>query len=583
MGSRRSSLRYRLPAGIALIVALAVTVFGVLAYTAARRATENAAWVRLQSVADRFAQVTRVPMVTRLDLVASIGRDPRVVAFLATKSDPEAARAALRRLGPDSGMTIAVGLRNLSGETVLSLDSPLLPLPESALSGSDSAQVTRLFQHEGVVEYEFIAPVLRRNRVLGHVALRRMIQSSPATVSTLRGLMGSSAVLLLGNSDGSLWSDLIRPVERPFMGGGQRTLERDGERWIVTTAAIEDSPFLIAVELPRSLALTPLAPLLWVFGGFAALVVLGGAVAGWFLSRRVTDPLLRLTAAAESIAAGQQTAEHVIGTRNDEVGRLDDAFGIMARSVEQARERLELQVSERTSELVLAQHEAIRNEKMAVLGQLASSVGHELRNPLGVMSNIVYYLGATLTDAPPKARHHLSMLKRQIVLAEKIVSDILDFTRVKAPDSKKVAVAPFIDEQIQRVTVPDSVRVERDIDADLPPVHADPMQIGQVLYNVLTNAVQAMDPVGGVLTVRGKRHNGVVRIEVADQGPGVPAESRDRIFEPLFTTKQRGIGLGLSVSRSLAQANGGDLSVGNQGPPGALFCLDLPASVEITP
>jgi signal transduction histidine kinase len=248
----------------------------------------------------------------------------------------------------------------------------------------------------------------------------------------------------------------------------------------------------------------------------------------------------------------------------------------MARSVEDSRARLEQLVSERTTELARAQHELIRREKLAVLGQLASSVGHELRNPLGVMANIVYYLNATLPDAPPKARHHLEMLKRQVGLAEKIVSDILDFTRVKPPDSREVEVAPFIDEQLQRVVVPSTISVECEIEGDIPPVHADPVQIGQVLYNVLTNAVQAMDGNGGVLTVRGRRHNGVVRIEVADQGPGIPADSRDQIFEPLFTTKQRGIGLGLSVSRSLAQANGGNLSVGHHGPPGALFILDLP-------
>jgi signal transduction histidine kinase len=100
------------------------------------------------------------------------------------------------------------------------------------------------------------------------------------------------------------------------------------------------------------------------------------------------------------------------------------------------------------------------------------------------------------------------------------------------------------------------------------------------MYNVLINAVQAMDPDGGVLTVRGTRHNGIVRIEVADQGPGIPPPNRERIFEPLFTTKQRGIGLGLSVSRSLAQANGGNLFVGTQDPPGARLCLDLPMVAE---
>ncbi len=576
MAFGRHSLRHRLPAGIALIVAVAVTLFGALAYVAARRATENASWVRLRSVADRFAQVTRASLAPRQALVSSVGRDPRIVTFLATGRGADEAREALAVLGPDTGMSVAVGLRSLTGDRVLELNRPLPALRPEALDISDSARITELFARDGVVEYEFIAPVHHRGRTIGHVALRRMIRSTPATVNTLRGLMGSRAVLLLGNSDGSLWSDLIRPVERPELRDGTQTIERDGQRWLVATTPVPESPFVIAVELPHALALAPVGALLWIFGGLAALVVAGGAVAGWFLSRRLTDPLVRLTASAEMIAAGQQTSEHPVAQRHDEVGRLDHAFGIMARSVEQARERLELQVSERTRELEAAQHELVQSGKMAVLGQLASSVGHELRNPLGVMSNIAYYLTTTLPDLPPKAQNHLGMLKRQIVLAEKIVSDILDFTRVKPPESRDVAVAPFIEEQLQRVTFPETVRVERDIADDLPLVHADPVQIGQVMYNVLVNAVQAMEPGGGRLVVRGVRRNGSVRIEVGDDGPGIPAGLRERIFEPLFTTRQRGIGLGLSVSRSLARANGGDLSVADQGQPGALFCLDLP-------
>lgn len=583
MFSGKSSLRHRLPAGIALIVAVAVSVFGVLAYTAARRATESAAWVRLRSVSNRFAEVTRVSMAARIDLVTSIARDPRVIAFLDAKGDPGGARAALERLGPDTGLTLAVGLRDATGAERLALRRALPALPTAATDIGDSTHVTRIFERDGAMEFEVIAPVRRGNRTLGYVAQRRVIRSTPATVNTLRGLMGSTAVLLVGNRDGSFWSDLIRPVDRPFMADGDQTVERADQKWIVTTSTVPGTPWAIAVEQPYARVVAPLGKLLWIFGGLAAVVVAAGAVAGWFLSRRVTDPLVRLTAAAESIAAGQQTAEHAIAVRNDEVGRLDHAFSIMARSVEQAREQLEQQVSERTAALELAQHELIRTEKMAVLGQLASSVGHELRNPLGVMSNIVYYLTTTLTDAPPKARNHLVMLKRQVMLAEKIVSDILDFTRVKVPETREVEVAPFIDEQLQRIAVPGFIRVEREIAHDLPKVHADPVQIGQVMYNVLINAVQAMDPDGGVLTVRGKRHNGVVRIEVADQGPGIPHANRERIFEPLFTTKQRGIGLGLSVSRSLAQANGGDLSVGHQDPRGARFCLDLPVVTETRP
>lgn len=576
MFSGKQSLRYRLPAGIALIVAVAVTVFGALAYSAARRAAENAGWVRVRSVADRFAQVTRGPVEARLAQVRVVAEDPRIVAFLASRANEQGAAAVLARLGPDSGQTSAVGLRNTYGETVLSLNRELEPLPASSLRLEDSAQVTALFESGDAVEYEYISPVKRNGRVIGQVAVRRRVGSSPTTVRTLTALMGSNAVLLLGNADGSLWTDLVRRVERPRFSDGDELIEHDGRKWIASAEPVPGSPLSIAVELPYDMAVAPVAPLLWIFGVLAAAVVLAGALAGLLLSARVTDPLIRLTAAAETITVGQQTDEHPVPERNDEVGRLGRAFAIMARSVEESRTRLEHLVSQRTAELERAQQELIRREKLAVLGQLASSVGHELRNPLGVMSNIAYYLDVTLPDAPPKARHHVDMLKRQIGLAEKIVSDILDFTRVKKPESHEVEVAAFIDAQLQRVAIPSTISVRREIDAALPTIHADPVQIGQVLYNVLTNAVQAMDGVGGTLTVRGRRHNGVVRIEVADEGPGIPAGNRDRVFEPLFTTKQRGIGLGLSVSRTLAQANGGDLLVGDDGPPGAVFILELP-------
>jgi len=327
----RHSLRYRLPAGIALIVTIAVTVFGALAYTAARRAAEHAAWVRVRSVADRFAQVTAAPVEARLAQVRSVAQDPRVVAFLTSGRNDEAATAALSRLGPDSGQTSAVGLRDAYGTTVLSLGRPLLPLPPTSLRLEDSSQVTALFENAGVVEYEYIAPVKRGGRVIGHVAMRRGVRSTPATLRTLTALMGSNAVLLLGNTDGTLWSNLIAQVERPRVPAGDQTIEHDGRRWIATSTPIPGTPLSVAVELPHDMAIAPVTPLLWIFGGLAVVVVVVGALAGWFLSGRVTDPLVRLTAAAESITAGQQTDEHPIPDRDDEVGRLGHAFGIMAR------------------------------------------------------------------------------------------------------------------------------------------------------------------------------------------------------------------------------------------------------------
>ena len=236
----------------------------------------------------------------------------------------------------------------------------------------------------------------------------------------------------------------------------------------------------------------------------------------------------------------------------------------------------------RADEAVAALNEAeaqlVRKEKLAMLGQLAGSVGHELRNPLGVMTNAVYYLEMVQPEIPDDVREYHGILRTQIALSERIVTDLLDFSRVRAPQVEKVVVARLIEDQLARLPLPPDVRVSRALPDAAVTVQIDPVQIGQVLYNLLLNAVQAMDGGGGVLTVSTRAAGGRVLIDVADTGPGIPAGFEQKIFEALFTTKARGIGLGLAVSRSLAEANHGRLEVASRPGAGATFTLTLPAA-----
>jgi signal transduction histidine kinase len=304
---------------------------------------------------------------------------------------------------------------------------------------------------------------------------------------------------------------------------------------------------------------------------------------GWVLAGRVTRPIAALTDSAEAIAAGDFSRRAPL-LRGDEVGRLGDAFNRMAGHVEDGYARLDARVKERTGELEQAlaalreaQETLVRREKLAMLGQLASGVGHELRNPLGVMTNAVYYLELVQPDASPNVREYHGILRTQIGLAERIVSDLLDFARVKPPQRSAVALAQLVDDQLARAGQVDGITVVRDLPDDLPSASIDPVQIGQVLLNLLVNGMQAMESTGGTLTVRGRLDPEGVALDVIDTGPGVPRELRDKIFEALFTTKARGIGLGLSVSRSLAEANGGRLTLAETAGPGATFTLVMPA------
>jgi C4-dicarboxylate-specific signal transduction histidine kinase len=256
----------------------------------------------------------------------------------------------------------------------------------------------------------------------------------------------------------------------------------------------------------------------------------------------------------------------------------------MAESIQMSHDTLEFQIGERTEELSAAltrlqeaQEELIRKEKLATLGQVSGSIAHELRNPLGVMTNALFYLSTVLEDAPPKVREHLAKVRAQVRLSESIINGLLSFTRSGPPSVEHVDAAQLIDEQLVRMVLPETVTVQRDVPADIPALRADPVHVAQILMNLLTNAVQAIGT-AGVLSIRARPVADRVRIEVSDSGPGIAAENRERIFEPLFTTKARGIGLGLSVSRTLAQANGGTLQVvPSASGSGATIALELPA------
>jgi signal transduction histidine kinase len=242
-------------------------------------------------------------------------------------------------------------------------------------------------------------------------------------------------------------------------------------------------------------------------------------------------------------------------------------------------EELEATVEKRTRQLLEAQEELVRKEKLALLGQIADNVGHELRNPLGVMNNAVYFLQTVLTDADDTTREYLGIIKDEIKEAERIVSDLLDAVRSKPPHPAEVGVADVVEQTLRACDIPAAVTVTVDIPHPLPTIHADPMHVHQVLWNLITNAVEAMTE-GGTLTVRAEEDQAAhaLRISVADSGGGIAPQQQAMLFQPLFTTKARRVGLGLVVVKNLTQANGGTVEMQSATGKGSEFTVTLPVS-----
>lgn len=246
--------------------------------------------------------------------------------------------------------------------------------------------------------------------------------------------------------------------------------------------------------------------------------------------------------------------------------------------IRQLNEALESKVQERTIQLLEAQDELLRKEKLAVLGQVAGSVGHELRNPLGVMNNAVYYLQTVLSDADETTQEYLNIIKDEIASSERIVSDLLDSVRTKPPHPEAVGVATLIEQALRKCAIPPSVALKLDIPQTLSPLQVDAQQIHQVFRNLISNGVEAM-PEGGTLEIRAleDRQAHTITISVRDSGTGIAPELLAKLFQPLVTTKARGIGLGLVVVKNLTTVNGGSVRMESETGRGSTFFVTLPS------
>jgi signal transduction histidine kinase len=247
----------------------------------------------------------------------------------------------------------------------------------------------------------------------------------------------------------------------------------------------------------------------------------------------------------------------------------------MEEQLKEYSQRLEQMVEERTKELRDAQDELVRKGKLAILGELSGGIGHELRNPLGAIKNAGYFLNMVIENPEPEVKETLEILDKEVATSERIISSLMDFARQKPPSRRKTAINNVVQEALSSSRVPQKVKVINQLDDSLPDILADPDQLGRVFGNIILNAVQAM-PDGGTLTLTSKAHSQNVTVSVADTGVGISPEALQKLFEPLYTTKPKGIGLGLAITRSMVEAHGGTITVQSEVGQGTTFTITLP-------
>ncbi len=238
----------------------------------------------------------------------------------------------------------------------------------------------------------------------------------------------------------------------------------------------------------------------------------------------------------------------------------------------QARKQVEAELTRTRSDLV-------RKTRMATIGQVAASIAHELRNPLAAIQNARYLLRRFLPEGDEKLAEYLAIIDQEVRAADGIVDNLLEMSRAKDPVVESGDLGVVVGNALGYVKDLEGIELTMSFDPDPFEIESDPRQLCQVLANLITNSVQAMGGTGR-LSIDARRDVTANVVVVSDNGPGVPKELHRSVFEPLFTTKAKGTGLGLPICRQIVERHGGSLEMLDSTEDGARFEIRLPRRTQ---
>jgi PAS domain S-box-containing protein len=250
------------------------------------------------------------------------------------------------------------------------------------------------------------------------------------------------------------------------------------------------------------------------------------------------------------------------------------------RQLENYADQLEQKVEERTLELRKSQEQLLKTQRLAVIGELAGMVGHDLRNPLTSIAGAQYYLTKRSgLEADSKTKQMLQVIEKNIEYSNKIINDLLDYSREIELEMVETNPKSIVKESLSLVEIPGNVRVV-DLTRSRPNIKVDVDKVKRVFVNLIKNAVEAM-PKGGRLTIKGKRSNGNMELKFSDTGEGMTKETQEKLWTPLFTTKAKGMGFGLPVCKRFIEAHGGSITVKSTRGKGTTFTVTFPIEPKI--
>lgn len=350
-------------------------------------------------------------------------------------------------------------------------------------------------------------------------------------------------------------------------GDGETSYLEDGETYYLAYKELPTFGWYLLYQEDEELILsehqTAIGTVQYTIGLVASMIIFGGILSIIVISDRITKPIVALRNATKEIEDGLLDIE-IKSQGADELKDLSKSFEKMIKSI---KKTIDLE-----KELAITQAE-LKNEKLASIGALSARLAHDLRNPLSVIKSAHELLKLKTPNQDAYTKEKYKQIENAISRITHQIDNVLDFVRIKPLELRECHVKEVINSAIKSVQIPDTINLIAE--GDNPKILCDEKSIEIVLLNLIDNSIQALDGHGDI-TILVTDTNENILIQVEDNGPGIKEEQIDKIFEPLFTTKQRGTGLGLSSCKSIIQQHGGEISVRNNP---TTFTIRLPKRV----
>ena len=388
----------------------------------------------------------------------------------------------------------------------------------------------------------------------------------------------------------------LRQVQIQLQGNSQgKIVLGDGEKWLAVSARLLSSNWRVYVFQPADVfsqfvkegILHSWVDLLLVLLGVVFFLI----VVSYVVIIPITRPVVRLRAAALRL---RESEDYIIKREeiiipNNELGDLAETIVEMSQVLHARHEALvtaqhrlasinqdlEQRVEERTHELQEATNELLRVERLASIGQMASIISHEIRNPLAVISNATRLIKLLVPSQEPKLTKQINIIEAEIKQANNIISEVLGYARTREMMISTIDLNSYLRDILTVHVLPPNIQLVEEMESESVRVKIDAEEIKQAIRNVISNAVDAMQPQGGTLRVGTKIGKRMVCIFIADTGPGIPPDVRKKMFAPFFTTKARGTGLGLAVVGKAMRRHKGKLFITSEEGKGSCFQIYL--------